>query len=274
MTFRLNHNADDFVDIVHYYETRALQLASLGFKWSQTLDYTAHGFITYFIRDGIKFCSGYIPLRMRGQGHGVPLLKGANCSVVTMEDCNIISFLEKHNIPHYIARSVFDTIEYKMVQDFYGNDCAKRSGVLKMNHIDEGLYIMMKIDASLTAMKAYCIHPLLQNSMDLAANFDKVVMKCNPIAVALAMEYRNIANAYLSHRKIRSTFDIELSPLLGVDKMLIADKVQNYKDFLIYNAATHPRSREIDEYFNNWLVKLDVRDKFLGWSNELRDITE
>ena len=34
--------------------------------------------------------------------------------------------------------------------------------------------------------------------------------------------------------------------------MLIADKVQNYKDFLLYHKNTHERSDELDEYFNSW----------------------
>lgn len=76
-------------------------------------------------------------------------------------------------------------------------------------------------------------------------------------AVLLAMEYRNIANQYLSHRVINSIDDIELGPVPGIRQMLIADKIQNYKDFLIYHKDTHERAAELDEYFKNWLAKLD-----------------
>jgi len=38
----------------------------------------------------------------------------------------------------------------------------------------------------------------------------------------------------------------------------VADKIQNYKDFLIYHQKTHARSKELNEYFQNWLKKLDV----------------
>ena len=74
------------------------------------------------------------------------------------------------------------------------------------------------------------------------------------------MEYRNIANQYLSYRKIKSIDEISLSPLKEVNEMLIADKIQNYKDFLIYHKDTHPRAKELDEYFNNWLKKLNIND--------------
>jgi len=44
------------------------------------------------------------------------------------------------------------------------------------------------------------------------------------------MEYRSVANDYLSTRIISDVQEIRLSPLPDVQDMLIADKVQNYKD--------------------------------------------
>ena len=43
-----------------------------------------------------------------------------------------------------------------------------------------------------------------------------------------------------------------------VRDMLIADKIQNYKDFLFYHKGTHPRSRELEEYFKNWFGILGI----------------
>ena len=76
-------------------------------------------------------------------------------------------------------------------------------------------------------------------------------------AIMLAMEYRRVANAYLSTRKIESISEIELSPLKEVQQMLIADKIQNNKDFRLYN-RDHPRYDELCQYFDNWLDRLEI----------------
>ena len=51
--------------------------------------------------------------------------------------------------------------------------------------------------------------------------------------------------------------------------MLRADKVQNYKDFLSHHKGSHPRSHELDQYFHNWLARLDLS---LARFGELREI--
>ena len=58
-----------------------------------------------------------------------------------------------------------DLIEYNIIKAFYGEERANRSGVLLINHIDEGLHILEKIGASEKSKKAYCLHPILQYQM-------------------------------------------------------------------------------------------------------------
>lgn len=149
--------------------------------------------------------------------------------------------------------------EYRLIHSYYTGKTAERSGVKLINHIDEGLMILNYIGASEIAQRAFCIHPLLQGDTDLKKNiFDSKMKLVDACVLITAMEYRRVANNYLSHRTIQCLKDIELSPLKDVNDMLIADKVQNFKDFELHHKATHERSSELTEYFNNWIRKLGV----------------
>jgi hypothetical protein len=175
--------------------------------------------------------------------------------------------------------------EYRAIEDFYGERCAKRSGVRLMNHIDEGIFILGQIGADYITKKAYCLHPLFQKDEDFESVGFESFWKWNfqPLAVAYAIEYRHLANAWLSDKV---TMYQRSSPALGVcldgypdqgnigpvRNMLIADKVQNYKDFLTYHQVSHPRTMEIDCYFKAWLQELDINnDEFKSLCKSIDD---
>ena len=151
-------------------------------------------------------------------------------------------------------------IEYTLIKNFYGDNKAKRSGVLLMNHIDEGLIILDKINASFIAKKAYCLHPIIQSDEAVVKTVDTKFLRNDIDAnvIITAMEYRSVANDYLSTRTITDINEIKLSPLKDVNDMLIADKIQNRKDFEMYHIRTHPRSEELCRYFENWFVRLGI----------------
>lgn len=149
--------------------------------------------------------------------------------------------------------------EYKMISLFYGDRVAKRSQVPLMNHINEGLVVLDRISSSDAAKRAFCVHPMLQADADLKANKH---LYLEPEIMMLAMEYRNIANAFLSDKIPEYRYqNIKLSPLYEVNDMLIADKVQNRKDFITYHKGTHARSEELDIYFEKWMVALDISEE-------------
>ena len=75
------------------------------------------------------------------------------------------------------------------------------------------------------------------------------------------MEYRNVANRGLHCYQVTESSKIYLSPIKEVNDMLIADKVQNRKDFLIYHYGTHPKSQDLDKYFKNWLEALNISEE-------------
>lgn len=164
--------------------------------------------------------------------------------------------------------------EYKMISQWYGDRVAKRSQVPLINHINEGLVVLKQIGATDSAMRAFCVHPMLQADEDLTENKH---LYLDPEIMMLVMEYRSVANEFLSNKMeglqgVIYNYGIEglnpglvrLSPLKEVNDMLIADKVQNYKDFVTYHQKTHARSSELDDYFNIWLNTLGVTDKQYG----------
>lgn len=155
-----------------------------------------------------------------------------------------------------------DSIEYFLISNSYGTRVAQRSQVPLINHINEGLVVLDQIGASDAAKLAFCIHPLLQNDADLETNWATVANSCYAKVVMYAMEYRSIANEFLSD-KIPEFQDnqIRLSPITEVNKMLVADKVQNCKDFWTYHQGTHPRSNELEIYFDKWLRALGIDEE-------------
>ncbi len=99
-----------------------------------------------------------------------------------------------------------------------------------------------------------------------------MVKECGEVEYLLGtMEYRNIANQYLSQREIKSLDEINLSPLEFVNLAIRADKIQNYKDFILYHKETHPRSKELNLYFNNWLRKFNISQKLFDEIFEILD---
>ena len=149
------------------------------------------------------------------------------------------------------------SVEYRLIREHYGSRTAKRSGVPLINHIDEGLIVLDVISTTDDAKKAYCIHPLVQQDEDLYKNYSMISETVSTHVMMLVMEYRNIANQWLSD-SARSANPPKLSPLLEVNDMLTADKVQNRKDFIKYHMNTHSRSDDLNIYFTRWLGALGV----------------
>lgn len=153
---------------------------------------------------------------------------------------------------------------YAAIRAHYGDRRAERSQLPLLNHIHEGVQILLELGAPLRAMEAFCLHPLLQADPDLqtALTADSPFQhyRPDPAAVLLAMEYRRVANAYLSCHYQGNADPIGLSCLTEVNQMLIADKVQNRKDFELHHAGGHGNRIALAAYFKNWLNRLGVSE--------------
>lgn len=150
------------------------------------------------------------------------------------------------------------------IRNFYGTRRAARSNVPLMNHIDEGLKILDALGSNDNVRAAWCLHPIYQDCTcpSQEQHLDNVY---HAHVATLVREYRRVANAALSgiiERSGRSLYcpPIAISTIQEVNDMLVADKVQNRKDFIKHHAGTHPRSMELDLYFKCWLSALGVDD--------------
>lgn len=207
-----------------------------------------------------KYIMIFIEPAHRGKGFYEVIYNNyfSNYTVLTFSDCHINNFLATKKIPHYLYPTQY-SIAYDMIMKYYGTKKAHRSQVNLMNHIEEGIVLLQQMGCDSDTIDAYCLHPILQSDNELIMNYHSENFNCvNARTLILAMEYRKTANAYLSQRIIESINDIELSPLPEVNQMLIADKIQNYKDFVKYHKHSHQRSKELQEYFENWMKKLQA----------------
>ena len=252
---RFNFDANTVEEATGYLEERAKQLLRFGFKLDQIISPDDGVVIAYFIKDNIPYQSIFILNDCRGKGI---YKKWITHRILTSDDCNISDYLRRNSIL-FVSVNLYEWNEYRIISDIYSDKIATRSGVKLINHIDEGLYILDKIGASDVAKRAYCLHPIVQDDESLKNN-KHLLKNIDSDVIIASIEYRSVANDYLSKRDIKSLDEIKLSPLKDVNDMLIADKIQNRKDFELYHLGKHERSSQLDQYFKNWLNKLGVSE--------------
>jgi len=148
---------------------------------------------------------------------------------------------------------------YRLIEAFYGTKKANRSQVPLINHINEGLTILRSLGAGQVVLDAYCLHPMLQADQDFVLNKSLDFGDVKTESIILAMEYRRVANSYLSKDKLEDFVGFSCGE---VKLMLIADKVQNYKDFMAYHYGTHENSDRLYEYFHDWFKLLDIKYEY------------
>lgn len=167
------------------------------------------------------------------------------------------------------------TSEYRLVSQFYEGKKAERTGLPYMKHIDDGLAVLERIGASEMAKRAYCLHPVFQGDGDLleVMSYPDHIDHLSVTAIVFAMEYRKVANSYLSKHYKGPDDDIRLSPLTDVNHMLIADKIQNFADFMKYHYGVHKDYGRLYWYFLNWHKTLEVDfEDFRGLFEEEKNV--
>lgn len=245
-SYNINEKATTIEDAVNYANYRNKQLLKFGYK-VKTMIKTDKAVICKYLNKGHIYGAIYILNQFAGQGLYRELMQDHDINtIVTLPECGISGYLERNAIKFV---SPVHSAAYSIIHSYYGDKAAKRSKVPLIYHIEEGGAILDALGCSYIVKDAYYLHPLLQNTKDFIENKSNDFYGVDDESLLLAMEYRMVANSYLS--------DMDIDSFLGltceeIRCMLIADKVQNYKDFLLYHKGKHVRSNELDKYFNNW----------------------
>ena len=259
----MNYNARTIDEAKDYLSIRYNELASIGISLKQEINYMDKAIISSYSNN---YSSIYILDSYRGRQLYSKLVKQFDLSIMTMDECNIVDYLKKIDCKYIVVEP---SKAYIKIKEYYGDKTTERSGVKLINHIDEGIAILNTLDTDQDTIDAYCLHPLLQSDDDFNLNISSDFGGISSRALFLAVEYRRVANSYLSTNKMSDFVGFTNE---AIEQMLYADKKQNEKDFALYHEGSHPRSKELREYFNNWikiLLKIKPMRKNNIWKYKL-----
>ena len=244
-------------EALRYYQNRSIQALPWGWSWDGNYKDLSFG-VSVNIRSpqGTLYPSLYLFATEQGKGHYSRWLS-EQVPAVGYECQEVQAYLKQKGRPFVEVAPPMHwgpglRVAHDIVRNYYGDGHAFRSQLPLINHIDEGLYILQERGAGQVAMQAFCLHPLLQGDKDLLANYKKSFAGVDPEALILAVEYRHVANAYLSKDKVRFP---KAGVLPEVREMLVADKIQNKKDFQVYPSDVG-NAEQLEGYIRRWFTSV------------------
>lgn len=154
--------------------------------------------------------------------------------------------------------------EMRAIKRFYDGKVAKRSGLPYIRHIVMGLMLLKTLTSDRDVWRAWVVHPIFQMDDYLSEALKEGQLKdivTNFRTAVLAMEYRSVANDYLT-KDIWVEKQPKISILPEVNLLLVVDKIQNW-----YDAARHLETPCQEEliylgfYFHKWRKVLGISDE-------------
>jgi hypothetical protein len=259
--YTINYDASTIEDAKEYLAYRYKQLLKFGWTVKEEIVVDDNSIVTLYNdprKEGI-WGSVYVLKQHRGKQVFLKRIQQFMIGIVTLSECNLGEYLKSRKINHITLEH---SAAYRLIQHEYKGNGAARSSVPFIYHIDEGGAILEKLGASNIVKDAYYLHPLLQSDTDFVNNKSMDFEGVSTESIILACEYRRVANSYLSYMEPEDFVGFTCDE---IKQMLIADKIQNYKDFREYHYGTHPRSEELQSYFMNWFNILGI--EYNDWSS-------
>lgn len=258
MKTRFNFDAETVEDADTYMKNRAKQLLQYGFRLVVNAP-TEYGVLSVFQDSETDevYQTPYVIKQHRENKTFLRTCEKINYNgyrVLTLWDCKIFKYLERNGIKYTLVDPGGPSEAYRAIEGYYESKYANRSGLHYMNHIDEGLALLKSIQVEQEVLDAYCLHPIYQDGVQ-----DKYVelFDLPEVAQLYAHEYAIAANSYLP-----GSGAVDQIPFLRqeVEIMLCIDKIQNRKDFELYN-ADHPNKEGLRDYFNDWFKVLRIPER-------------
>lgn len=263
---RFPPEADSQEEAVSYLRQRAEQAAYHGYTLTEIRHHEHGPTAIWDHRDEGPHCTPYVLHRHRHSGHYRLAVGRAGMPVITLGECRLERYLEVQSIPYKVLPDRPFEDAYRLISEVYGDQRAVRSGRYYMSHIDEGIHILR--DAHVDTQAAFAVHPIFQDTVQLLETLDRPP-ELRTRVVALAMEYRAVANSYLPRHHSLSLEGPKISALEEVNQMLVADKIQNRKDLELFNRDL-PGYALLQDYFQRWFDALGVSDQtYQEWKSKL-----
>lgn len=253
----------DHEKVTEYLKNRYIQMKSFCNLFCDPLiikcpQYQLLLFEECFYEESQKMASVYLYEEYRGNGRYKEIcqkLNQSNYIIVTIEDCGLLNYLKKNGIEH---KEVVLPEECKIISKYYEGKVAKRTGIPYINHIYEGCRLIEDEEDRL----AFMIHPIFQDGKEGEVDLSTVKKSIQK----LAKEYADIANSYLP----KDYLNEPPTEFGAVRYLLVADKMQNYKDFSNNkDVFSKEKQKQLDIYFRKWFKALDVNRYFKNYIHSM-----
>lgn len=260
MTDRFPDSVSTHEEAKAYYLNRAIQMNSANciLKSLKSLPF---GVEAYFHYEGKQCRSLFILDQYKGNNFFDTWMNSSDVPYLVASKCSkMLDFLCQRNYDFILLENPYHNKCYEIISSAYENKKANRSGMFYMNHIDEGLKILDAycLISGPRISEAWSVHPIVQGDLELnAAVRTGLINEIRSDVLCLAMEYRSWANAHLSSHPSKVP---SYGTLSETRYLLIADKIQNRKDFDLYLKGRIPNSERLEEYFKEWFDVLNISE--------------
>lgn len=151
---------------------------------------------------------------------------------------------------------------FQQISRYYGATTTQRTKLPWINHIVEGVVLVQQLGGRIHAADAFCWHPLIQSDdtfLETLAEMQRYYnLNTSGEVLVNTLGYRDAANRWL-RGAVSKDNQPKKHPLNDVNIMLMADKIQNRKDFEANEKLFSVEdASSLHYYFDSWFTTLGI----------------